>query len=104
MIITETLPLLLIAVVAANLGHVIYSYSLGGYLVSVIVGFIGAFFGLGVARLFGFPELIPFIIRGETFPVMWSIIGSITLLWVLGSITRRSEVDILVVHEVQSWD
>jgi len=104
MIITETLPLLLIAVVAANLGHVIYSYSLGGYLVSVIVGFIGAFFGLGVARLFGFPELIPFIIRGETFPVMWSIIGSITLLWVLGSITRRSEVDILVVQEVQSWD
>jgi len=104
MIITETLPLLLIAVVAANLGHVIYSYSLGGYLVSVIVGFIGAFFGLGVARLFGFPELIPFIIRGETFPVIWSIIGSITLLWVLGSITRRSEVDILVVHEVQSWD
>ena len=104
MIITETLPLLLIAVVAANLGHVIYSYSLGGYLVSVIVGFIGAFFGLGVARLFGFPELIPFIIRGETFPVMWSIIGSITLLWVLGSITRRSEVDILVAQEVQSWD
>jgi len=104
MIITETLPLLLIAVVAANLGHVIYSYSLGGYLVSVIVGFIGAFFGLGVARLFGFPELIPFIIRGETFPVMWSIIGSITLLWVLGSITRRSEVDILIVQEVQSWD
>ena len=104
MIITETLPLLLIAVVAANLGQVIYSYSLGGYLVSVIVGFIGAFFGLGVARLFGFPDLIPFIIRGETFPVMWSIIGSITLLWVLGSITRRSEVDILVVQEVQSWD
>jgi len=104
MIITETLPLLLIAVVAANLGHVIYSYSLGGYLVSVIVGFIGAFFGLGVARLFGFPELIPFIIRGETFPVMWSIIGSITLLWVLGSITRLSEVDILVIQEVQSWD
>src|SRR5258705_10587511 len=104
MIITETLSLLLICVVDANLGHVIYSYSLGGYLVSVIVGFIGAFFGLGVARLFGFPELIPFIIRGETFPVMWSIIGSITLLWVLGSITRRSEVDILVAQEVQSWD
>lgn len=104
MIITEILPLLLIAVVAANLGQVIYSYSLGGYLVSVIVSFIGAFFGLGVARLFGFPELIPFIIRGETFPVMWSIIGSITLPWVLGSITRRSEIDSLVVKEVQSWD
>jgi uncharacterized membrane protein YeaQ/YmgE (transglycosylase-associated protein family) len=104
MTITEILPLLLIAVVAANLGQVIYSYSLGGYLVSVIVGFIGAFFGLGIARLFGFPELIPFIIRGETFPVMWSVIGSITLSWVLGSIARPSELDGLVVKEVQSWD
>lgn len=104
MIITEILALLLIAVVAANSGQVIYSYSLGGYLVSLIVGFIGAFFGLGVARLFGFPELIPFIIRGETFPVIWSSIGSIILLWVLGSITRRSVIDSLVVKEVQSWD
>lgn len=94
MTITETLPLLLVAVIAANVRQLIYSYSLGGYLVSVIVGFIGAFFGIGIARLFGFPEMIPFIIRGETFPVMWSIIGSITLSWVLSSITRRSEVDV----------
>jgi uncharacterized membrane protein YeaQ/YmgE (transglycosylase-associated protein family) len=104
MTITEILPLLLVAVVSANLSQVIYSYSFGGYLVSVIVSFIGAFFGLGIARLFGFPELIPFIIRGETFPVMWSIIGSIILSWVLGSITRRSEIDSFVVREVQSWD
>lgn len=104
MTITEVLPLLLVAVVAANVRQVIYSYSLGGYLVSVIVSFIGAFFGIGIARLFGFPEMLPFIIRGETFPVMWSIIGSITLSWVLGSITRRSVVDHLVAQEVQSWD
>ena len=104
MTITEILPLLLVAVVAANLGQVIYNYSLGGYLVSVIVSFIGAFFGLGIARLFGFPELIPFIIRGETFPVMWSIIGSITLSWFLGSLTCRSEIDSFVSQEAQSWD
>jgi uncharacterized membrane protein YeaQ/YmgE (transglycosylase-associated protein family) len=104
MTITEMLPLLLVAVVAANVRQVIYSYSLGGYLVSVIVGFIGAFFGIGIARLFGFPEMFPVIIRGETFPAMWSIIGSITLSWTLGSITRRSEVDSLVAQEVQSWD
>jgi len=104
MTITEVLPLLLIAVVAANLRQVIYSNSLGGYMVSVIVGFIGAFFGLGIARLFGFPELIPFIIRGETFPVIWSVVGSITLLWVLGSITHPSEIDSFVTQEVQSWE
>ena len=104
MTLTEVLPLLLVAVVAANVRQVIYSDSLGGYLGSVIVGFIGAFFGIGIARLFGFPEMIPVIIRGETFPVMWSIIGSITLSWVLRSITRRSVVDSLVAREVQSWD
>lgn len=104
MTIIETLPLLLVAVVAANVRQVIYGHSLGGYLVSLIVGFIGAFFGLGIARLFGFPEMIPFIIRGETFPVMWSIIGSITLWWVLSSVTRRSVVDSLVAQEVQSWE
>lgn len=104
MTITEILPLLLVAVVAANLRQIIYNHSLGGYMVSVIVGFIGAFFGIGVARLFGFPELIPFIIRGETFPVMWSIIGSITLLWVLGSLTHPSEIDSFVTKEVQSWE
>ena len=101
---TEVLPLLLVAVVAANVRQVIYSDSLGGYLGSVIVGFIGAFFGIGIARLFGFPEMIPFIIRGETFPVMWSIIGSITLSWVLSSVTRHSEVESYVAQEVQSWE
>jgi uncharacterized membrane protein YeaQ/YmgE (transglycosylase-associated protein family) len=104
MIITEILPLLLVAVVAANVRQVIYGDSLGVYMVSVVVGFIGAFFGIGIARLFGFPEIIPVIIRGEIFPVMWSIIGSITLSWVISSITRRSEVDSLVTQEVQSWE
>ena len=104
MTIIETLPLLLVAMVAANVRQVIYGHSLGSYLVSLIVGFIGAFFGLGIARLFGFPEMIPFIIRGETFPVMWSIIGSITLSWVLSSVTRRSVVDSLIAQEVQSWE
>ena len=33
MTITEILPLLLVAVIAANVGQVIYSYSLGGYLI-----------------------------------------------------------------------
>ena len=46
MTIIEPLPLLLVAMVAANVRQVIYGHSLGGYLVSLIVGFIGAFFGL----------------------------------------------------------
>ena len=102
--ITQILPLLLVAVVAANLGQVIYGYSVGRYLVALIVGFIGAFFGMGVARLFGFPELIPFVIRGEIFPVMWSVIGSATLLWLLGSLIRARKLESLTTGEVHRWE
>lgn len=106
MTITEILPLLLVAVVVANLGQVISGYSLGRYLVVLIVGFIGAFFGIGIARLFEFPELIPVIIRGEMFPVMWSIIGSVTLLWMLSRLRRshEHEIESRITKEVRSWE
>jgi uncharacterized membrane protein YeaQ/YmgE (transglycosylase-associated protein family) len=98
--ITEILPLLLVAVVIANLGQAITGYSLVRYLIVLIVGFIGAFFGIGMARFFELPELIPVIIRGEMFPVMWSIIGSLTLLWMLSMLTHRPERESLITNEV----
>lgn len=98
--ITEILPLLLVAVVVANLGQAITGYSLGRYLIVLIVGFIGAFFGIGMARFFELPELIPVIIRGEMFPVMWSIIGALTLLWMLSMLTHRPERKSLITNEV----
>jgi uncharacterized membrane protein YeaQ/YmgE (transglycosylase-associated protein family) len=98
--ITEILPLLLVAVVIANLGQAITGYSLGRYLIVLIVGFIGAFFGIGMARFFELPELIPVIIRGEMFPVIWSIIGSLTLLWMLSMLTHRPERESLITNEV----
>ena len=104
MLLTEILPLLLVAVIVANLGQVISAYSFGRYLVSLIVGFIGAFFGIGIARSFGFPEPIPMIIRGEIFPVMWSIIGSISLLWMLSSLTRERDTENMLIREAKSWE
>jgi uncharacterized membrane protein YeaQ/YmgE (transglycosylase-associated protein family) len=98
--ITEILPLLLVAVVVANLGQAINGYSLGRYIVVLVVGFIGAFFGIGMARLLELPELVPVIIRGEMFPVMWSIIGSLTLLWMLSMLTHRPERESLIANEV----
>ena len=98
--ITEILPLLLVAVVVANFGQAINGYSVGRYIVVLIVGFIGAFFGIGMARLLELPELVPVIIRGEMFPVMWSIIGSLTLLWMLSMLTHRPERESLIANEV----
>ena len=83
------LVLLIIAALAGSLGQAIAGYSLGGCLTSVLVGFIGAFLGLWIARQFGLPELLPITIQGETFPLVWSIIGSAILTAALGLLFRR---------------
>ena len=44
------LVLLVVAAIAGGLGQAIAGYSLGGCLVSSLVGFIGAFIGLWLAR------------------------------------------------------
>lgn len=81
--------LAVVAAIAGMIGQAIAGYSLGGCLISSIVGFIGAFLGMWVARQFGLPELFPITIEGETFPLIWSIIGSAIFAAVVGFLTRR---------------
>ena len=83
------LLLLVIAAVAGSLGQALAGYSLGGCLISIVVGFIGAFLGLWLARTLGLPEPLPITIQGETFPLVWAIIGSALFTAVLGLISRR---------------
>lgn len=80
--------LLVIAAIAGSIGQALAGYSYGGCLVSAIVGFIGAFVGLWLARQLGLPELLPLTIDGETFPIVWSVIGSAILALLLGLLTR----------------
>jgi uncharacterized membrane protein YeaQ/YmgE (transglycosylase-associated protein family) len=82
------LILLVIAAIAGSLGMAITGYSRGGCLFSAIVGFLGAFIGMWVARQFGLPELIPVTVEGETFPVIWAIVGSAILSILLGALVR----------------
>jgi uncharacterized membrane protein YeaQ/YmgE (transglycosylase-associated protein family) len=81
--------LLAIAAVAGMLGQALAGYSLGGCLISAVVGFIGAFLGMWLARQFGLPEPLPISVDGETFPIFWSIVGSALFAAVLGLISRR---------------
>jgi len=83
------LLLLLIAAIAGSLGQALSGYSLGGCLMSIVVGFAGALLGLWLARLLDMPE--PFLLRigGETFPLLWAIIGSALFSGVLGALSSR---------------
>jgi uncharacterized membrane protein YeaQ/YmgE (transglycosylase-associated protein family) len=89
MSILELFVLLLIAAVAGALGQSLAGYELGGCLVSMVVGFIGAFIGLWLARGLDLPTLLVIEIGGEGFPLIWSVIGSAIFALIVGLLTRR---------------
>lgn len=89
MSLTGILILLLIAGIVGGLGQAISGYSFGGCLMSIVVGFIGAFVGIWLARQLGLPEVFTVNVEGESFPVVWGVIGSAILSLLLGLLTRR---------------
>ena len=88
MTVLEVILLLVIAGVCGSLGQAIAGYSRGGCLVAIALGFIGALFGVWIARALSLPEVFPIAIGEVRFPVIWSIIGSALFVAVLGLISR----------------
>src|SRR6476469_7086142 len=70
------LVLLLIAAICGSIGQALAGYDLGGCLVSIVVGFIGAYLGMWLAGKMGLPEFFTINIQGKPFPIIWSVIGS----------------------------
>lgn len=81
--------LLLIAAIAGSVGQALAGYSLGGLFVSIVIGFIGALLGYWLATRLGLPLLFPITIEGQTFPLIWAVIGSALFASVVGLLTRR---------------
>lgn len=82
--------LLIIAFVCGAIAQTIVGGGRGGCLVTIAIGFIGAMFGSWMARSLGLPKILEIDIgRGETFPVIWSIMGGAVFCAVIGFLTRR---------------
>ena len=88
MTLIDLLILLLVAGVCGALGQAISGYSRGGCLVSIALGFIGAILGMWLARQLGLPEWLVIPVGGQSFPVVWSIIGSALFVAVISLLTR----------------
>jgi len=92
MTLTGLLVLLVIAGVVGAIGQAISGYSFGGCLMSILVGFIGAYVGIWLAGQLGLPELFTINVQGQPFPIVWGIIGSAVLSLILGLFTSRRSV------------
>jgi uncharacterized membrane protein YeaQ/YmgE (transglycosylase-associated protein family) len=88
MTLVDLLILLLVAGICGAIGQAITGWSRGGCLVSIALGFIGALIGMWIARAMGLPELIPVVIGGVRFPIIWSIIGSALFVAIISLISR----------------
>ena len=72
----DLLVLLLVAGICGSLAQALVGYSHGGCFVSMALGFIGAILGTWLARVMGLPEILTVQLGGQTFPIIWSIIGA----------------------------
>ncbi|MCA9116018.1 MAG: hypothetical protein KDA79_13105 [Planctomycetaceae bacterium] len=76
MTLIQLVLLLVVAGVCGSVARALVGSSRGGCLVSIVLGFIGAYLGGLLASHFKLPEPLPLTIGGTSFPVMWSIIGA----------------------------
>ena len=84
---TEILILLLIAGVCGGIAKSIVGLSRGGCIVSIVVGFIGAFIGRWLSAKMGLPDLFVIKVGNTNFQLIWSIIGAIIFVALLSIIT-----------------
>jgi uncharacterized membrane protein YeaQ/YmgE (transglycosylase-associated protein family) len=83
------LVLLLVAAIAGALGQAIVGYSAGGCLVSIALGFVGALIGSWLRTELGLPEPFPIEIQGQSFSLIWAIIGAALFVAVISLVSGR---------------
>lgn len=89
MTLLEFFLLLLIAGICGSIGQSIAGYTRGGCLVSIVLGFVGALLGSWLSVQLNMPELFNINIGGNNFPIIWSIIGAVLFVTIVGLLTSR---------------
>jgi uncharacterized membrane protein YeaQ/YmgE (transglycosylase-associated protein family) len=88
MTLVELVVYLIIAGICGAIARSFAGGSRGGFVISMVVGFLGAFVGTWLARQFHLPTLLAVTIEGHRFPIVWSIVGGIVLVSVAHLLMR----------------
>ena len=84
----QLIVIVIIAAIVGAIGQSLAGYRRGGLLLSAVIGFIGALLGIWLANQLRLPELIAIRVGGTTFPILWAIIGSSILVFLVALIAR----------------
>jgi len=85
----DIILLLIIAGITGGIGRSLVGFKRGGCIISIVVGFIGAYIGTILAREFSFPDFWSLEIRGINYPIVWSIVGAVVFTAILSLIVPK---------------
>jgi len=90
---TLTLPgfivLIVIAAVCGAIGRALVGGSPGGLVTAIALGFIGALIGPWIALQLQLTEPFALRVSGQSFPVLWSIVGAALFVALLHVVSGR---------------
>jgi uncharacterized membrane protein YeaQ/YmgE (transglycosylase-associated protein family) len=75
--------LLVIAGICAAIAQWVVGFSPGGFMLSIIIGVVGAYLGTSLADLLRVPPILPIHIGTVSFDLLWAVCGSLLLLLLL---------------------
>lgn len=85
----EFLVLLLVAAIIGAIGEAIGGFSPGGFFMSIVTGFVGAFIGRWIRDAFHLKDFLTVNVGGNEFPVVWSVLGGAAFVTILRLIMNR---------------
>lgn len=86
----EIIVLIIFAAVIGAFGQLLtdFDFKSGNFFISTLIGFMGAFIGIWVVRLYDFQIILPITFSGKTYPLIWILLSTSILVIVIGSIKK----------------
>ena len=84
----EVFVYLVVALFCGLVGQALAGRSLGGLVVSTVVGLIGAMLGGYIARSLKAPEPFLVVVGDRTIPMLWTVIGAALVTFIVCAFTR----------------
>ena len=85
----ELVVLLVIAGIAGAVAEMIVGFTPGGFLVSIILGVIGAYLGGWLARQLHLSSILPITVGTQRIELVWTIVGALVLVGLLSLLRGR---------------